>query len=71
VIGRLFTKLVNEKRIDRDEHLSIILFSYRIVYKVAIGYTPYRLVYGLHPLTTIEYVMSTITNEHRNAGLEC
>jgi hypothetical protein len=71
VIGRLFTKLVNEKIIDWDEHLSIILFSYRIVYKVAIGYTPYWLVYGLHPLTTIEYVMSTIINEHRNVGLEC
>ncbi len=59
------------KKKDWDEHPSTILFSYRIVYKVAIGYTPYRLVYGLHPLTTIEYVMSTITNEHRKVGLGC
>jgi hypothetical protein len=41
VSGRLLTKLVNEKKIDWDEHMSTILFSYRIVYKVAIGYTPY------------------------------
>jgi transposase InsO family protein len=41
VIGRLLTKLVNEKRTDWDEQLSIILYSYRTTYKVAIGYTPY------------------------------
>jgi hypothetical protein len=41
VIGILLTKLVNEKRRNWDEHLSTILFSYNIAYKVAIGYTPY------------------------------
>jgi len=35
VIGRLLTKLVNEKRTNWDEHLSTILFSYRTTYKVA------------------------------------
>jgi hypothetical protein len=34
-ISRLLTKLVNEKKIDWDEHLSIVLFPYRITYKVA------------------------------------
>ncbi len=38
VIGRLLTKLVNEKITNWDENLSKVLFSYRIVYKVAIGY---------------------------------
>jgi hypothetical protein len=41
VIGRLLTKLVNEKIIDWDEHLSTILFSYRTAYKVTPNYTPY------------------------------
>ncbi len=41
VIGRLLTMLVNEKRTNWDEHLSTVLFSYRIAYKVVIGYTPY------------------------------
>jgi len=40
VIGRLLTKLVNEKRTNWDKHLSTIL-----------------LVYGLHPLMPIEYVL--------------
>jgi hypothetical protein len=33
---------------------------------VAIGYTPYQLVYGLHPLTLIEYVLPTINGDHKN-----
>jgi hypothetical protein len=35
VIGRLMNKLVNDKRIDWDEHLTMVLFSYRTTYKVA------------------------------------
>jgi hypothetical protein len=34
---------------------------------VATSYTPYQLVYGLHPLMPIEYVMSTISADHRDA----
>ncbi len=61
------TRLVNDKRIDWDEHLSIILFSYRTVYKVAIGYTPYQLVYGLHPLMPTKYVLLAINIDHKHA----
>jgi hypothetical protein len=34
VLGTLLTKLVSENRIDWDEHLSIVLLSYIIAYKV-------------------------------------
>ncbi len=50
VLGMLLIKLVSENRIDRDEHMSTMLFSYRMAYKVATRYTPYQLMYGLHPL---------------------
>jgi hypothetical protein len=50
VLGTLLTKLVSENRTICDEHLFTMLFSYRIAYKITIGYTPYQLVYGLHPL---------------------
>ncbi len=33
------TKLINENKIDWDEHLPIILFSYRTTYKVVTVYT--------------------------------
>ncbi len=57
VLETLLTKLVNENKTDWDEHLSIILFSYRIAYKVATRYTPYQLVYGLYPLMPTKYII--------------
>ncbi len=47
--------------------MSIILFSYRIAYKVATSYTPYQLVYGLHPLMPTEYILLAINGDNRNA----
>jgi hypothetical protein len=38
-----------------------MLFSYKTTYKVTTGYTPYQLMYGLHPLMPIEYIVP-ITN---------
>ncbi len=39
--GTLLTKLVNKNRNDWDEHLSTILFSYQIAYKVGTDHTPF------------------------------
>jgi hypothetical protein len=38
-----------------------------IAYKVATNYTPYQLVYGLHPLMLTEYVLLTINGDHKDA----
>jgi len=37
-----------------------MLFSYKITYKVIIGYTPYQLVYGLHPLMPTKYIIPIV-----------
>ncbi len=66
VLGTLLTKLVNENRINWDEHLSIMLFSYRIAYKVATRYTPYQLMYGLHPLMPTKYIVPVASGNERN-----
>ncbi len=50
VLGTLLTKLVIDNKTYWDKHLSTMLFSYKTTYKVATRYTPYQLVYGLHPL---------------------
>jgi hypothetical protein len=42
-----------------------VLFSYKIAYKVSTRYTPYQLVYGLHPLMPTKYIMSIVGGEHR------
>jgi hypothetical protein len=44
------TKLVSENKTNYDEHMSIVLISYKTAYKIAIGYTPCQLMYELHPL---------------------
>jgi hypothetical protein len=48
-----------------DEHLSKIIFSYMTIYKVATLYTPYKLVYGWHPLMPTKYVLLVINGDHK------
>jgi hypothetical protein len=63
------TKLVNENKTNWDEHLSIVLFSYMIAYKVATWYTPYQLVYGLHPLMPTKYIVLVVGGDERDSTL--
>ncbi len=49
--------------------MSTMLFSYKIAYKWTIGYTPYQLVYGLHPLMPTEYIVPVVGGEQRNNTL--
>jgi len=65
----LLTKLVNENRTNRDEHLSRVLFSYITTYKVTTRYTPYQLVYGLHPLMPTKYIILVTGGNERNSTL--
>jgi hypothetical protein len=43
-----------------------VLFSYRITYKIIIGYTPYQLVYGLHPLMPTKYIVPVVGGNQRD-----
>jgi hypothetical protein len=67
VLGTLLTKLVNKNRIDWDEQLSTMLFSYIIANKVTTRYTPYQLMYGLHPLMPIEYIMPVVGGNEKDS----
>jgi len=70
VLGTLLTKLVSENRTNWDEHLFIMLFSCRTIYKVATRYTLYQLMYGLHPLMPTEYIMPVAGgNEKDNTSM--
>ncbi len=61
VLGTLLTKLISENRTNCDEHMSTMLFSYTTSYKVTTEYTPYQLMYGLHPLMPTKYILYIIT----------
>jgi hypothetical protein len=43
-----------------------MLFSYQIAYKIATGYTPYQLVYGLHQLMPPMYIVPIVGGDERN-----
>jgi len=43
-----------------------MLFSHRTAYKVATWYTLYQLVYGLHPLMPIEYIMRVVGGNEKD-----
>ncbi len=43
-----------------------MLFSYKIAYKVATLYTPYQLVYELHPLIPIEYIVLVVCGNEKD-----
>ncbi len=66
MLGTLLTKLVNENRTNWDERLSILLFSYKIAYKITTRYTPYQLVYGLHPLMPTKYIVLVASGNERD-----
>ncbi len=61
------TKLVSENKTDLDERLSIVLFSYKTTYKVSTWYTPYQLVYGLHPLMPTEHIVLVVGRNERDS----
>jgi hypothetical protein len=63
------SKLISENRTNWDEHLLTMLFSYEIAYKVTTRYTPYQLVYGLHPLMPIEYIVPTASGNEKDSTL--
>ncbi len=46
-----------------------MLFSYKTTYKVVIGYTPYQLVYGLHPLMHTKYIVPNAGGNEKNNTL--
>jgi hypothetical protein len=47
-----------------------VLFSYKIaykiVYKIATKYTPYQLVYGLHPIMPTNYIVPIAGGDERD-----
>jgi hypothetical protein len=43
-----------------------MLFSYKIAYKIVTGYTPYQLVYGLHPFMPTKYIVPVVSGNERD-----
>jgi hypothetical protein len=46
-----------------------MLFSYIIAYKVATRYIPYQVMYGLHPLMSIEHIILVVGGDEKDSTL--
>ncbi len=46
-----------------------MLILYRLAYKVTTWYTPYQLVYGLHPLMPTKYIIPIVGGNERDNTL--
>jgi hypothetical protein len=46
-----------------------VLFSYKTTYKITKEYTPYQLVYGLHPLMPTKYIVPFANGNERDSIL--
>jgi hypothetical protein len=44
-----------------------MLFSYRTTYKLATRYTPYQLMYELHPLMPTKYIMPIASGNEKDS----
>jgi hypothetical protein len=49
--------------------MPIMSFSYKTTYKIGTWYTPYWLVYGLHPLMPTEYIVIIVGGNERDNTL--
>ena len=56
----ILTKIVGQSRTDWEQKLSLALWAYRIAYKIAVGATPFELVYGLNAILPIEFLVPTL-----------
>ena len=50
-------KIVSGLKTDWELELHSTLWAYRVVYKIAIGTTPFNMVYGLDAILPLEFLV--------------
>ena len=58
VLKKMVDKLVNAKAGEWEQCLGAALWAHRVSHSVVMGYTPYFLTYGRHPITPKQQLLS-------------
>ena len=60
MLKRILTKLVETRGGTWDKHLLLALWAYKLVFKVSIKQTPFRLVYGQEAIVPFEFMIPVL-----------
>ena len=60
ILCTMLTKIVERSRTDWKMKLHSAIWAYRVAYKIAIGTTPFNLVFGLDAILPIEFLKPTL-----------
>ena len=60
ILCTVLTKIVERLRTDWEMKLHSAIWDYRVAYKIAIGTTPFNLVFGLDAILPIEFLIPTL-----------
>ncbi|MCO5587012.1 hypothetical protein L7F22_040957 [Adiantum nelumboides] len=60
ILSSVLTKVVSTGRTDWEMNLHATLWAYRVSFKTALNATPFNLVYGLHAILPIEFLLPSL-----------
>ena len=60
ILKAILTKIVNGSKTDWELKLHSALWAYKVAYKMAIGMTPFNMVYGLDAILPLEFLVPTL-----------
>ena len=60
ILCTMLTKIVGTSRTDWEMKLHSALWAYRVAFKIAIGTTPFNLVFGLDAILPMEFLIPTL-----------
>lgn len=60
ILLKIIRKIVSENKYDWDQKLDSALWAFRTAFKVSIGFTPFKLVYGLEAVVPMEYLVPSL-----------
>ena len=60
ILVKIFKRTVSENRKDWDRKLNLALWAFRTAFKVSTGLTPFRLVYGMEAMVSMEFIVPSL-----------
>lgn len=60
---KILTKIASESQTNWEEKLNFAFWAYEVAYKIAMGASPFELVFGLNSILLIDFLVPTLRLE--------